>query len=312
MDAKSAFEAIEAIRRTVPAEELQVLGSELVTQFGLVAEATGTVAVSETTTIEAPTLTPESLLETLDTAYKTYGFLVDTPNERRAAVKVGRKEKRPQQLELANKNIIKAEVEALLANEDLIAELQTEVDYFTANPEADSPEAGFDLMIVPEGLTSDDDQATAKVLQAKITTQYKPYIRPDVHNDPRTPEITGKGYRIVFAPRHYNVPEGTTTEQTTWMKTKNKQTTVTQLETATDAEAMAQINNLQDTSELNDPSTRYDKNYFRRFDQAPHADYVSEVGVSGSGMVDLGRSNVHRYYPARALVVPVEKLKAFL
>lgn len=93
----------------------------------------------------------------------------------------------------------------------------------------------------------------------------------------RTPEVIGKGYRLAFAPRHYNVPKGTAKNQTNWLKGNNRRTTATELQTATDAEAMAFINGLVDTKQLDNPNTRFDQTFFRRFDQAPRGDRVSGV-----------------------------------
>lgn len=265
----------------------------------------GAVATTDTAELvpspEATPLSPESLLEGFDQAYQTYSFLLDATNSARAEAK-GRK--KPAQLEAVTTDTVRTDVEALLANEAVMAELQAEVDYFTANPEVDSPTPGFDLVIVPEGLTATDEQAIAGGVQAKITTDYTPYIRPEAYNDKRTPEVTGKGYRIAFAPRHYNVPKGTATNQTNWMKGNNQRTAATQLETATDAEALAQINNLADTKQLDNPSTRFDQTYFRRSDQAPLGVSVSDVCVDDVGRLFLDWSYVHDGLSTRALVVP--------
>ena len=88
------------------------------------------------------------------------------------------------------------------------------------------------------------------------------------------------------------------------MRVNNQLTTATKLQTATDAEAMAFINGLVDNQQLDNPDTRFDQTYFRRFDQAPHDDDVSGVGVLGSGELGLDRSDVDDDGPARALVVP--------
>ena len=266
----------------------------------------GSVAVDSTSeTIkspEAPTLTPESLLRSLDTALVTYGSFVNTVNTARAEVK---RHKKPAQLEVVDADIIHRDVEALLANKHLMAELQAEIDYFTANPEEGSPEAGFELVIVPEGLSASDEQAIAHNLQGKIPSSYsKPYIRPNHYNDKRASEVTSKGYRLAFAPRHYNVPKGTTAYQTSWMRVNNQRTTATKLQTATDGEAMSYINGLVDNRQLDNPGIRFDQTYFRRFDQAPRVVYVSLVRVYGYGRLDLGGSRTAYDYPARALVVP--------
>ncbi len=264
-------------------------------------------ARSDTTTTtpeitpEAPVISREGLLSTLDTALTTFSSQVDVVNGERSKVK-GRK--KPEQLKAVDQDVIRAEVEALVSDPATIAELQAQADYFTANPETDSPAAGFDIEIVPEGLTDTDEEAIARDVQSKITSQYSPYIRGSRYNDKRTPEVTGKGFRIAFAPRHYNVPTGTTPFQTKWMKAANETTTATKLQTATDAEALAQINNLQATGALDDPDTRFHTSYFRRFDQAPVDGVVSSVFVVGDGGLLLGGSVVRGACSARALVVP--------
>ena len=269
---------------------------------GLAVEATATPTDSP----EAPTPEhaplAESLRASFDTAYQSYGLLVNVANGVRAEAK-GRK--KPAQLEAVDAKTIRADVEALLANPDFMSELQTEIDHFTKHPEVGSPEAGFNLIIVPEGLTTADEQAAARNIQTKIPSRYKePYIRPAGYNDPRTPEVTGKGYRLAVAPRHYNVPKGTASIQTNWMNTANQRTTATELQTATDAEALAAINNLVNDNELDNPATRFDQTYFRRFDQAPIGDRVSCVFFFGDGELRLVKSPVRVGRPTRALVVP--------
>ena len=282
---------------------------------GFTAQPAGAIAVSEaveplapaaatTETSDLPEQLPlsESLLEGFDTAYQTYGFLLDTANSARTEAK-GRK--KPAAIEAVDVADIRTEVEALLADEAIMAELQAEIDYFTANPEANSPAPGFDLVIIPEGLAAADEQAIAFGLQGKIPSNYKePYIRPTAYNDKRTPEVTGKGYLIAFAPRHYNVPKGTAKSQENWVEGNNQRTSATQLQTATDAEAMAYINSLVDTKQLDSPDTCFHQTYFRRFDQAPHDDFVSFVFVYGVGELCLDWSVVHLDVSARALVVP--------
>ena len=325
MDVTNALEAIEAavdgIVATVAEADRPQLDEALAQRYGRAVETVGPAAVgatvetvassatSETPTPEAPTITSEGLLATLDTALTTYGSQLDTVNTARDEAK-GRKRDKPAPLEAVDHNVIRAEVEALAADPAILADLQAEADYFTANPETNSPAVGFDIIVVPEGLTATDEQAIAKDVQAKITKDYTPYIRDARYNDKRTSEATGKGYRVAFAPRHYNVPSGTTNSQTNWMNNANESTSATQLQTATDGEALAQINNLhQADGELNDPTTRYDKTYFRRFDQAPVDDVVSSVRVSDFGELGLGRSFVGYGRSARVLVVP-QKLNA--
>lgn len=313
MDTKELFQSMPGEDLVVLAEEVlevakarelaipSLVGSVTVAETAAVEELPVPTESSETAAPERAPLSAESLLATFDTAYQTYSSLVDTSNAQRAEVK-GRK--KPEQLEATDANTVKADVEAILATPGVLEELQAEVDFFTRNPEVDSPEAGFDLVIVPEDLTATDEQAIAKNVQTKITTQYSPYIRSEAYNDKRTPAVTGKGYRVAFAPRHYNVPKGTANQQTNWMNAKNQATVATELQTATDGEALAQISNLGANGELNDPDTRFDRTYFKRFDQAPLGGFVSNVRVNGFGGLFLGESRVRNGGSARALVVP--------
>lgn len=305
MDHKSALEAIEAIRTTVPQDELAVFDAELARRYGVAAEVTGYLSVSDT--VEAASL-HESILNGFDTAYNSYSSLLGVANKRRASV-LG--SKKPEQLKAVEADTIRTDVEAVLTPH-ILDELQDNVDYFSVNPETHSPEASFRLVIVPEGLVEADEQAIAVDLQMQLKNQlgvnyYTPYIRPAAYNDKRTPAVTGKGYRFAFAPVHYNVPSGTASTQAEWLNDMN-QVGATELQTATDAEAMQFISQLLTDKQLPkgtglDPA-RYHATYFRRLDQAPHDDYGSFVRVDDRGRLILGGAYVHYDYPARALVVP--------
>ncbi len=263
---------------------------------------------AETTTpiteviFEQPIITPEKLLSTLETALITYNLLLNVTNDERAKVQ---SDKRPEQLKAIDHNVIKAEVEALVSDSVILTELQAEADYFSVNPEFYSPKIGFDIVIIPKGLTTNDEQAIVKNLQSKIIPiNYNPYIRPEAYNDKRISKPTSKDYYIAFVPRHYNVPKGSAFDQTDWMTNQNNKTVATELKTATDAEALAQINNLQIIDELNDYDTRYDKSCFRRFDQVPVNDNVSEVYICIEHRIALIESSVNDIRPTRALIVP--------
>lgn len=263
----------------------------------------GVTAVESAQTPEP--LTPEALLGTLDTALITYTGFVDTVNTARADVK-GRK--KLALLEAVDADTIRANVEALLSNEAVVSELQAEIDYFTANPEADSPAPDFDIVVIPEGLTAADEQALASDVQATITTKHEPYIRTVAYSDTHTPEVTGKGYRLAFAPRHYNVPKGTTENQKNWMNSNNHRAEATQLQTATDGEVLAAITGLLTEGEIStgtdSDDSRFHQSCWRRFDQATVGDDVSLVCVNGHGWLYLGWSFVRNDFPTRALVVP--------
>ncbi len=314
MDAKSGIEAvtvnINAIRSTIPPTELPEFEASLV-NLGLVAENVGPLATTEALAPEM-TATPEvvtdpsdlreSLLSGFEAAYNTYAGVVGTVNTARARAK-GRK--KPEQLAVFDQDTVRTTLEAILENEAVVAELAADIDHFTRNPESGSPEAGYDVLVVADGLTETDDHAIVNALEARIGSGYTPYIRPESYNDKRERVATGKGFRIVFAPRHYNVPSGTASQQTQWMRDANQKTTATELQTATDAEALTQATALVASGEVaTGKSTNFDATYYRRFDQAPHDDRVSYVYVRGYGESNLDVSCVRIGFPTRALVVP--------
>ena len=250
MDAKSGIEAIsvniDAIRSTIPQDELPEFETGLA-NLGLVAENVGplatTEALSDTPVTPEVVATPEavtdpsdlreSLLSGFEAAYNTYAGVVETVNTARAQAK-GRK--KPEQLAVIDQDTVRTTLEAMLENEAVVAELAADIDHFAKSPESDSPEAGYDVLIVADGLTETDDHAIVNALEARIGSGYTPYIRPESYNDKRERVATGNGFRIVFAPRHYNVPSGTAGQQTEWMKDANRKSTATELQTATDAE----------------------------------------------------------------------------
>lgn len=325
---RTAQATIDALRAEIPEADQAEFDAGLAKSYGAAAEAAGPLAVGNQVTSSATlgaavgvetagevTDSPadsseqgeqdhtdllEALLSTFDQAYTTYGFMVDTAN-------TGRNKKN--KLAPVDEVMVLTKVEALLSNESLLAELQLDIDYFTANPEANSPDPGYDIIIVPEGMTKADDQAVASSLQAKTESGYEnPYIRSDRYDDSRPPVVSGKGFQVKFAPRHYNIPSDTAEVQTTWTKGQNVNTHATERQTATDSEALAQINNLLDQDSSLQGSqydeSRFHKTYFRRFDQVPVGGDVSRVFVNGDGRLRLGRSDVHVDDPARALVVP--------
>lgn len=263
----------------------------------------GTTVVESVQTPEP--LTPKILLGTLDAALTTYAGFVDTVNTARVGTKSRKKSAR---LELINTDIIRADVEVLLANEAVISELQAEIDYFTTNPETGSPAPNFDIVVIPEGLTTSDIQILASNVQSRITDRYEPYIRSEACINQHTPEVTSKGYHLAFAPRHCNIPKGTADNQKNWMHDNNRRTEVTQLQTATAAAALAAITSLVMQGKIS-TNTNYDESrffhasYWRHFDQAPLGGRVPYVFVSDVGGLFLGASDARDDLPTRALVV---------
>lgn len=319
MDAKSGLEAVAAIRSLVDeGVERKTFDAELAAQYAHIAYTAGPLAVAGAALAETDspafrevdkpgeqgeqdhTDLRERLLGTFEQAYQTYGFMVDVANANR---------NKRNKLPVVNEATVRADIEAICSSPAVLAELQAEIDYFTAKPETDSPAPGFRFGVKPEGLTDTDNQAIARAVQPKTKAGYTdPYMRPARYNDPRTPTATGKGYRVVLFPDHYNVPSDTANAQTAWTKAKNQTTAATELITATDGEALGHINNLLDQDKTLQGGdydvSRFHKTYYRRYDQKPVGDGVSRAYVGDDGGLNLGESDVHRDGPARALVVP--------
>lgn len=252
---------------------------------------------------EAPVISRESLLDTFDIAFQTFSSQVYVVNNERSKVK-GRN--KPELLKTVKQDVVRAEVEALIANLNIMAKLQANANYFTAQPEENSPAADFDINIVPEGLTNDDNEIIAAYVQALINNDYYPQIRGR-DNGTSDPKITGKGFLVAFAPRHYNVPKNSSFSQTVWMKKVNSETKAIQLVTASDSQALAHLNSLQAIGALDDSNSRYDASLFIRFDQIPTIGAIPSVFVDPNGQLSLDLSDSNTFnYSTRALVVPVD------
>lgn len=259
----------------------------------------------------------EGLLEGFEQAYDTYSSVVSTINQARTKSR-GFSFKRPTLLEVVDATTVLAEVEALLGDDTLIAELEASA----ARPEApepgevsDSQAPGFDLIIVPEDVTVADEHAVASSLQALVNPDSPEplFLRPEACYDQRIQESTGKGYRLAFVPRHYNIARGNSKSyQTDQLESINTASKATELKTATDIEALTYISSLLQADKIDNPHrsssahTYYPQTYFTRFDQIPYVHDVSSIGISALGNRDkriiLGTTWFSS--AARALVVP--------
>lgn len=312
MDARSAFEAVKAIRATVPAGELTDFDGMLSARYVTIAGGGGALSVSAT--IEpSSTITPEPaavsdtellhghLLGGFAAAYDSYTRAVADANARRNDA---------EQLPLTDAETIQAELVAILTP-TVLAELQANVNYFTSHPETDSPQADYNIYIVPGGVTDEDNQATAHRLQQllnpkdpdgdkdKFRTRAR-YIYVK-HTSQDTLIIpTHHDYQIFFAPSHYNVPSGFFARQVDWLVAYNQTLKAIALQTASDEAALAVIDGLVAAGQLTNPGSRYS---LARFDRRALFCYdVPSVTAWNDGIalgLDLGGS-----CPRRAIVVP--------
>lgn len=262
--------------------------------------AVGTTAIGES--VEAPShrLTAEVLLSTLDSAIETYCDFTQVINTDRT-----HRSRKP--VEVIDTETIRADVEALLADENVLTDLRADFDFFTNNPVEGSPDVGFDIVIMPEGLEFDDAIALAFHLQAKLNGE-RPVVGKRFQDEEPT-ATNGKGYRIAFAPRHFNVPGATTAGyQKEWLKLNNTVLTATELQTATYNEALFAIDIVfkQGDSPLADDydNGRVEKSYWRCFDATPYLDDIPYTVVSTLGIVNISGSDFHRAPNTRVLFIP--------
>lgn len=264
----------------------------------------------------------EQLLSTRDTAYTIYTGMLETANTQR-----GEEDKLP----IIGRDTINRDIEAALEKPTLLAELQASIDHFTEHPEANSPKPGFRILIVPEGMTDNDNEAVAHDLQTQLdktqcTGHRTAHISPN-RNSPINSGPTSRGYALVFAPTHYNVPKAPedidkipvnengvrlyNQWQTGWMGIHNRQNLATKLRTPTDSEATAFIASLLADGQLPTGShadeARFHRTYSSRFDRTPVNDCVESVFVHDDGALRFAllfaASSIEIDCPARALAV---------
>ena len=271
----------------------------------------------ETLATTPETLTPEeqaykeTALEQLKVSFSSYENVMGAMNSHR----------NPQdKLFIAGEEQAKTALEAILTPAMIRAEM-AQIAEFTANPEENSPEAGFDTLFIPnESLTAGDETALANHLQAKLTAYGgEAYTYEPMHNSDTAHKATGSDTEVlaVRVPKHLNVRKGVGTEEKTAVQSQaddvnahnNDPNTSYKLQMGTDIEALTHIALLIDTNAIDATTPGYDDKrfwsiYYKNVLQEPVDDFVSYVCVGVDGRLYRNGSDINNDPPSRALVVP--------
>jgi len=261
----------------------------------------------------------ESLLEGFEVSYDTYATLLDVMNTA--------KDRKENKLELASEEEAKEAVETLLTP-GVIREAMRQMEEFSVNPEENSPEVGFDIILAPnEDLNASDETVVAKHIQSKLKDAYSgnDYVYEPFHNRATAhwADATGASIVAALAPRHLNIRKGekTVTEsgeeltptesQGAVVRAQNEQLEQDGVELVTsgiDTFAMTHIARLIedgaiDTKDGNYLQERFWATYYKDVLAAPADGGVPLVCVGGYGRFYRGVSYVDLGRPSRALVV---------
>lgn len=273
-----------------------------------------TPATYEADTTSLEILTPEEqaykaeALEALRVSHGSYVSVMDAINStknRRAT---------NNRLPVANEAEAQAALEAVLTPAMIRAE-RAQIAEFTANPEANSPEPGFDTVFIPtKALTAADENAVATSLQGKLPAyDGEPYVYEPLHNQATAHggNDTDNTVIAVRVPHHLNLRRGTVAEQKAAIETHNQDPEQdTTIQTASDLVAMMHIATLIASGELDTTTTEgYDEarfwaTYYKDVLATPRGGIVPGVYVSADARFGRVCSNVYRDSPSRALVVP--------
>ncbi len=328
LDGVLAVDGLTADART----PIEAKRGDVHTKFALAAEyavalaqATGVefdnplkgLASTEAITPSPETLTPEeqaykeTALEQLKVSFSSYENVMGAMNSHR----------NPQdKLSVAGEEQAKTALEAILTPAMIRAEM-AQIAEFTANPEGNSPEAGFDtLFIANESLTAEAERALANHLQDKLTAYSgEAYTYEPMHNQATTHRGNGSDAKVVAVrvPKHLNVRKGVATSEKTAVQDQadtvnahnNDPNTSYKLQMATDMEALAHIALMIDTNAIDTTTPGYDEKrfwstYYKNVLQTPVDVCLSDVFVNDDGQLYRYRSDVRNGYPSRALVVP--------
>jgi hypothetical protein len=262
------------------------------------------------------TLTPEEQAykeEAIKSLFVSYGSYDGYAH----AIHKGKRSK----LSLATIKEARVAFEATMTPATIRAEM-AQIAEFTANPEENSPEAGFDTVFIPNtDLTATDETAMAKYLQDKIeafASANGAYVDPVLHNDDTAHKATSNDVKVlaVRVPRHLNVRRSINTSKKAAVRFQadaveahnNNPDTAYKLEMADDLTAMAHIALLIDTNAI-DTTTSYDEKrfwstYYKNILVTPIEGYVANVCVDDYGRFARDRTYIDIGSPSRALVVP--------
>lgn len=249
----------------------------------------------------------EAILEGFAVSHESYASVMDVMNGTKARKAAKNK------LPVATEAEARRALEAILTPAQIRAEMAQIVE-FTTNPEANSPEAGFDTVFVADkDLTTEDETVLANVIQSKLKT-YKgeAYVYEPLHNDgtAHRGSDSGVSVRAIRTPRHLNVRAGNVATQKATVEAHNNNPDVSyKLEMADDLTAMSHIALLVDTGAINTTNPNYDEKrfwatYYKNVLATPVDGYVPNVYVNDDGQLGRDGSYVYDDRPSRALVVP--------
>lgn len=278
--------------------------------------ATPAAHQAEATSLE--TLTPEEqaykaeALKGLRLSHGSYVSVMEAINGT-AKRRAGRGQNK---LPVASVAEAQAALEAVLTPAMIRAE-RAQIAEFTANPEANSPEPGFDtVFITTKALTAADENAIAAHLQRKLPAYPgKSYIYEPLHNESTAhrgndTDDTETKVVAVRVPRHLNLRRGTVDRQKAAIEAHNQDPGQnTTLQTASDLVAMTHIATLIDGGAIDTTTEGYNEarfwaTHYKDVLAAPQGGVVPGVVVYGDARFNRGGSSVGYDGPSRALVVP--------
>ena len=307
-------------------EVIDVERKRLKAQFNAAANYTGQLAIELGMEFPNPldgmesdtnpeTLTPEelefkeSLKASFETSYGTYSSLLDAMNGSK-----DRSKRSSEKLEVASEQEAQTAIEALLTP-GVIREAMSQIEEFSANPEDKSPEAGFDVVLIPnDDLTASDENAAAKHLQSLIPAwDGDDFVYEPLHNETTAhkakPDVDN-AVIAVLAPRHLNMRKGVVADQADRLdKIKADETSEAYLETADDITAITHATQLIaegliDTTSEGYKEERFWATYYKDVSAEPVDGCVPDSYVDDDGRFICYDSDARDGDPSRALVVP--------
>lgn len=190
-----------------------------------------------------------------------------------------------------------------------------EIEEFSANPEKESSEVGFDVLLIPNAdLNIEDEDAVAAHLQTKIPAyQGKNHKYSPVHNQNtahRADVSSELPVIAVLAPRHLNMRRGDRDIQKGRLdKHNDDKTTQASLRTGNSIVFLTHALTLVSEGAIDVKGSNYDVKRIWATDYKdvlakPVNGYVPGSFVGDDGQVYRDRADVGDDSPSRALVVP--------
>lgn len=187
--------------------------------------------------------------------------------------------------------------------------LAEQIELHKANPQSGSPDAGFDILVLPAITPSN----TAKDELARHVQKALPFagdtsLGKDYHSLLKSVATTihpTLPIRFAAAPRHYNIPGQSAIGQIHYVRAHNGLNPGAQLAEASDFEAIAHYHVLLGEELLTTPTSKsVDRTYYRsRCGHTPTGHHFSAIFVSDRGQLIRSGSKFDNGNPARALIV---------